>query len=361
MNPMPVQHPTHRPTNRLAHILAAAALAVMSGLAGAQNVGWRSIEVPAGEVLDEPTTVALYYPTAASPRTVPMGPFRVEAAINAEPLEHARGLLLFSHGLGGSEIGQGRIAEALARRGWIVAVLRHPHDNWRDHALIGEGPSRYFVLRPRQASAVLDALLADPAVAPRIAKDAHGPRIGAIGHSAGGYTVLALAGGELDVPRLVHHCADERAEDPIFCASGAQARPAAPSGAPGSLRDARVRAVAALAPVGVPFSDTSLAGISIPVSVYAGRYDTFLVPRFHGERVAKAIPTAQWHLVDEATHFAFMDTPGMPIPSPDGDIGLDRPGFDRAAFQARLAVELDTFFAGALGEGAPRENGGAAN
>jgi hypothetical protein len=43
-----------------------------------------------------------------------------------------------------------------------------------------------------------------------------------------------------------------------------------------------------------------------------------------------------------------MDRPGMPIPTPDGDVAADPPGFDRAALLARLAVELPAFFDKAL-------------
>jgi hypothetical protein len=39
-----------------------------------------------------------------------------------------------------------------------------------------------------------------------------------------------------------------------------------------------------------------------------------------------------------------MDTPTMPIPSPDGDVGANPTGFDREAFLNQLKRELLTFF-----------------
>ena len=334
---------------RPARWIAGAALLLLSALVQAHEVGWRSLKLPAGGALDEETTVALYYPTEAPPRPIQMGPFRVEAAIGAAPIGRYRGLLLFSHGLKGSELGHGRIAEGLARHGWLVAVMRHPHDNWQDDSLSSKGSTAYFNQRPRQASAVLDGLLSDPEIRDRLPTDALGVRVGALGHSAGGYTVLALAGARFDVSRLIRHCTLEAAEDPIFCGAGAE-RPTVGDTAPSSpsRRDPRVRAVAALAAVGAPQSDASLAGIAIPVAVYTPLRDTFLVPRFHGERVAQAIPGALAQPVENASHFAFMDTPSFPIPSPDGGIGFDPPGFDRAAFQRELADQLDGFFAKAL-------------
>jgi predicted dienelactone hydrolase len=75
-------------------------------------------------------------------------------------------------------------------------------------------------------------LLADPQWRAGIAKGADGrPLIGALGHSAGGYTVLALAGGKPVVSRLRRHCETEAVLDPVLCklsraiggASGTQA------------------------------------------------------------------------------------------------------------------------------------------
>jgi predicted dienelactone hydrolase len=195
---------------------------------------------------------------------------------------------------------------------------------------------------------VIDALLSDPDWKERIARDASGARIGALGHSAGGYTVLALAGGSPDLSRLVSHCTDEAAEDPIFCDLGRREKgsPAAPPVSPTStsLVDPRIRAVVALAPLGVVFSARSLAEIRIPVAVYEAESDRFLVPKYHAEWVARNIPNLQMHRVPNAWHFAFIDPPTMAIGSEDGDIAADPSGFDRRAFLDRLAREIPDFF-----------------
>jgi len=338
-------------------------LAALPAPAAAAEVGWRSFTVPSGEGETAPTTVALWYPTAAPARTTAMGPFEVRAAIGAPPEQRAAGLVLLSHGTGGSELGHARLAEALARRGWLVAALRHPRDNWQDASLLARSPARYFEVRPRQASHVLDALLADPAIGPRIATDARGPRIAAIGHSAGGYTVLALAGGRPDAARIPAHCAAHGGEDPLFCAqgrgTGAGQAAGGPGGAPGTgtatpadplpdLADARLRATVALAPVGAVFDEVSLARIRIPVVVHVPALDRWLVPRFHGMRVAAAIPGAVLETVPNAWHFAFLDAPSMPIPSPDGDLRADPPGFDRAAYIAALGPRIADFLEAAM-------------
>lgn len=150
-------------------------------------------------------------------------------------------------------------------------------------------------------------------------------------------------------PCIASHCASDRANDPIFCRTGRADQPAAgadsatlPAAPP--LTDPRVRAVVALAPVGVVFTAQSLTRIRIPVAVYQADRDRWLVPRFHSQWIAGNLPGVTLHRVPNAWHFAFMDRPGISIPTEDGDIQADPPGFDQAAFLKQLSKELPDFF-----------------
>jgi predicted dienelactone hydrolase len=326
-------------------ILLASVLATAH--ASATEAGFRQLLVQNAD--SPPIPVALYYPTQAPARPIAMGPFTVQAAIQGPVDATLRGLIVLSHGRGGTEIGYSRLAEALARHGYLVAALRHPGDNFQDRTGLQTSAARYFTERPQNVSRVIDALLADPEWAARIARDDHGPRIGAVGHSAGGYTVLALAGAQPEPSRTATHCRDHRQEDPILC--GITAREGASQPAPmpiPPLADARVRAVVALAPLGVVFSEQSLEKVRIPTLVYEAELDRFLVPRFHAEWVARYVPGVELRRVPNAWHFAFMDTPSSAIATEDGDLAADPPGFDRAAFLARLGQEMAVFFDQAL-------------
>jgi predicted dienelactone hydrolase len=316
----------------------------------ASEAGWRQITIPSTASNETSITVALYYPTQAPARMIPMGPSTVRVAIQGPPDAKFKGLIVLSHGNRGSELGHSSLAEALAQDGYLVAALRHPGDNWQDGSLLQASPLRYFTERPKHVSRVIDALMQDAAWGERVAKDAHGPRIGAIGHSAGGYTVLALAGGLPELPRISAHCQIQRSDDPIFCGMvqpgqsttvplTATTPPATPL-----LIDNRVRAVVALSPLGVVFSAESLSKIRIPTAIYVAEQDRYLVLRFHAQWISRNLPNAELHSVPNAWHFAFMDTPSMPIPSPDGDVGADPTGFDRQAFLQQLKRELITFF-----------------
>ncbi len=326
-------------------LLAPLVTLLVAAHAHADEAGWMQIRV-AGATPDSPmTTVALYYPTTAAPRATAMGPFALDVAIGGKPNDRVKALILLSHGIGGSELGHSALAQALARGGYLVAALRHPGDNWQDRSLIEKSSERYFDERPRQASRVIDAVLADQGWKDRIPSDGQGPRVGALGHSAGGYTVLALGGARPDLSRIRQHCLAEASADPIFCGIGRSgaAMPPSPAATP-SLEDGRVRAIVAMAPVGVPLTAESLATVRAATMIYEAELDRFVVPRFHAEWIASNLPAPNLHRVPNAWHFAFMNSPSMPIPSPDGDVGADPPGFDRGAFLKELGEEITAFF-----------------
>lgn len=329
--------------------LVAVALLSLAGLASAQNAGLRTLTV-AGDI---PMTVALFYPTAAPARTIPMGPWQAIVAPGAPATQGPlRGLILISHGTGGTELNHHNLATRLASDGYLVAAVRHPGDNWQDRSMITSG--RYFSERPRQLTLVLDALLANPEWGPRIPAE----RISAVGHSAGGYSVLALAGAQAEPQRAAQHCRTVQ-DDPGFCslAKDSSAAPAsgalpafaaeAPAAATArvSVPDRRIRAVVALAPMAVVLTSESLSAITVPVRVMTAEADVVLNGKYHGAYVAASLPRAQSTTVPRAGHFAFMAQSGIPLPSAAGDAASNPPGFDRMAFLPELENQVAGFFA----------------
>lgn len=337
----------------LPFVMALTGIALLHTAAQATEAGFRQLTVAANGTDGKPGHAALYYPTADAARVIPMGPFLQNVAINGVPASQFKGLIVISHGTVSTQIGFATLAQALARSGYLVASVEHVGDTWQDQSLRATA-ARYFAERPRQVSRVIDTVLADPQWRTRIATGADGqPLIGALGHSAGGYTVLALAGGKPVLSRLRQHCKAEAAQDPVLCdlshaiGSGtAQADTAADGQEEPVQADPRMRAVMALAPMGVALSASSLASITVPVAIYAGEKDTFLVPRFHAQWVMQNMrgSNATLNIVPNAGHYAFMNTPTMDLPSPDGSVAADPQGFDRATFLNRLAQESVAFF-----------------
>lgn len=337
--------------------IVTAALLSLAAPACAQHAGYRTFTI-AGDV---PATMALFYPTAVADRVLPMGPWQPVVAPGAPPADAPlKGLILISHGTGGTELNHHNLGTRLAREGYLVAAVRHAGDNWQDRSLVSSG--RYFSERPRQLSRVLDALLASPEWGARIPAD----RIGAVGHSAGGYSVLALAGAQAEPSRAAQHCRTVQ-DDPGFCAlakspsvspsfspagsaaAASQAAPAVGAAAPDaelvSVADRRIRAVVVLAPMAVVLTPESLAAIRVPVRVLVAEKDVVLNTRHHGGHVVAHLPGARASSVAGAGHFAFMAQSTLPLPSAAGDAAANPPGFDRLAFLAELDDLVARFFA----------------
>ncbi|MGN8023699.1 alpha/beta hydrolase family protein [Phyllobacterium sp. 22229] len=323
-------------------------MGLLFGAASAAEAGWRLYEVPPSNINAEKIPVALFYPTQEPMRSIMVGSFTIHATPMAAPEAKTKGLIVISHGTGGSEFGQSSLAEALARDGYLVAALRHPGDNYQDGSLWQKPLGAYFTERPRQVSRLIDALLADPEWKDRIATDAKGPRIGAAGHSAGGYTVVALAGGRVDLSRMGTHCAKDAAQDPISCSMVRDVHHMHTPLVLESTTDPRVRAIVAMAPVGVMFTEQSLKTITVPALIYAAERDRWLPPRFHAAWIGQNLPGATYRIVANAGHFAFMNPASAPIPTLDGDISANPPGFDRAEFLKQLGEEVPAFFDRAL-------------
>ena len=333
--------------------LVTAALLSLAAPARAQHAGYRTLTI-AG---DTPATVALFYPTTVADRVLPMGPWQPVVAPGAPPSDtRLKGLILISHGTGGTELNHHNLGTRLAREGYLVAAVRHAGDNWQDRSLVSSG--RYFSERPRQLSRVLDALLASPEWGSRIPVD----RIGAVGHSAGGYSVLALAGAQAEPSRAAQHCRTVQ-DDPGFCAlakgssvgpsvspaAASQPAPAVGAATPDAERvsvpDRRIRAVVVLAPMAVVLTPESLAAIRVPVRVLVAEKDAVLNTRYHGAYVVAHLPGARATTVAGAGHFAFMAQSTLPLPSAAGDAAANPPGFDRLAFLAELDGQVAGFFA----------------
>ncbi len=97
-------------------------------------------------------------------------------------------LIILAHGASAHGIYDVRHAHALASHGYIVAVLNYGDDRTANAQEINHHAS---FLRPFLTKAVLDSLLESDTFAAHIDTD----NIGISGHSFGGFTALAVAGG----------------------------------------------------------------------------------------------------------------------------------------------------------------------
>ena len=351
--------PQHTRRHGLARTLATALLATLAALpllqptnaqaqVGAQRMTWQLPNAAGTGTTAAPGLI--FYPTAAAASAQQWGPFAVNVAPGAAPTAGRHPLVLISHGTGGNELGHAWLAQALAADGYLVLALRHPGDDYQDRS--GVSRPDYFARRPQQVSQVLDQLLADPRWAALIDRQ----RIAAFGHSAGGHTVLALAGARLDPQRIARHCGAQGVgldQDATVCRLGGfnhqrpavvqPDRPALPA-----VADARIRAVVADAPMTMALDPASFASLPVHVLLQYGERDSILVPRFHFEPLCAVLPTGHCVRSAQAGHFASFQTGTGPLGPPADDPAADPVGFDRLAWQAQAWPRIRSFLASSL-------------
>jgi predicted dienelactone hydrolase len=283
------------------------------------------------------TPILFWYPTAAPERQVRRGPFQDQVAPDAPPADGPFPAVVLSHGAGGSSDGHRDTASFLARNGLVVAGPYHAGNNFQDNS--AEGTVALFHSRPREIGAAIDNMLAQPWLAGRIDPD----RIGAMGFSAGGYSVLVAAGGIARLHLIGEHC---RAH-PDDCIPGIE-HPSKddPSAVVSLPPDRRIRAAVLMATPGTMFGEHDLERVEIPIRLYRAEKDEVVRSPWHVERVRSLLPRApEYVVVEGGGHFAFLSPFPQALVSAVGAPAQDPPGFDRVRYLATLDAEVHQFFA----------------
>lgn len=261
--------------------------------------------------------LALLYPAEGVEATEQFGPYSLEVALNAAPVGGPHPLVVVSHGNAGTPWAYRELAKHLVQSGYIVALPAHTgntrHNNNRANTAAN------LANRPRHITLVIDAAydqLKDHLIADRVA---------VIGHSIGGYTALAVAGGK---PWTGPY---ERKTNPP------QPVPVTP--------DDRVRALVLLAPATAWFRPEALRTVRLPILMITGDRDVN-TPVEHALNVLEGVADRAQvvHKVFAgAAHFSFMSKFPPEMTRPEFHPSQDPPGFDRAAIQAELFAEIGIF------------------
>jgi predicted dienelactone hydrolase len=316
---------------RLKSLLAAGlAILLLHAPAQAGSVGFSTLSVP--DPGNPPLEVGVWYPTTATPQPAHVGLYTQMLALDGAVAGRDLPLVVLSHGHGGEFAGHSDTALALAEAGFVAAAPTHTGDNYRD-----DSQALDIQARTRQLHAVIEYMVAHWA-----AHAVDPSRIGVFGFSAGGFTVLAAAGGEPDLRLVAPHCAAH----PKFydCTLGtSHHQPAAPSAV---VHDSRISAVVAAAPaLGFAFAPAGLRAVTMPVQLWRAADDQILPSPFYVEPVAAALPDKpDLHLVANAGHFDFLAPCPPTLAHISPVICTSRPGFDRAAFHQEFNEKVVAFF-----------------
>jgi predicted dienelactone hydrolase len=311
-----------------------------------------------------PLQTTIWYPTEDSVRAVawyrgpPRAPlFRLGASVLDAPIK-ATGvypLIVLSHGTGGSAAMLGWLGERLAAAGYIVAAVDH-HGNTSVEPNPAAAGFTLWWERVPDVSVVIDRILADSALAPRINRTA----IGVAGFALGGYTALALAGGRTSVETWKAFCrstardphdgfCDPPPEFPGLAEAFAKVRgdstvKASLARESDSFRDVRIRAAYAIAPVGRMFTEASLREIRLPVRIVVGDADHTAPAATNGEYLAARIRGAQFWLVPGAGHYTFIADCEAAGKTTLPQLCHEAPHIDRDAIHRLVAADAERFF-----------------
>ena len=192
-------------------------------------------------------------------------------------------LIVITQGFGATPDTYGYIAQQLASYGYAVASIEHRGTNlakrleYPNTELTSWITPSEFVSRPLDVTHLLDKF--EDLVANNRAwtnrLDLH--RVGVFGYSFGGYSALAIAGAEINFPRLEEECSTEELNPVVSFTFQCQAKYLAPHS--GKLKDPRIKAVFSVYPLTNPiFGKEGMSQIDIPTAIIAGGKDNVSPP-----------------------------------------------------------------------------------
>lgn len=282
-------------------------------------VGYCPVEVT-DSALDLSFPLAVMYPTRVPAKPEFVGGYMLDLAINAPLKEGVFPLVIVSHGKGSSPWVYRTLAHHLASNGFIVGLPEHPFNN-RDNNT-WQGTLQNLEARPRHVQLTVNSLFAHPVFAASLKPE----WVALIGHSMGGYTALALAGG---IPTCFPYESPDQQAHTIKTAT-----------------DHRVKALVLLAPATPWFlAEGSLRHVDVPILLLEAEKDEHTPPE-HGLIVLHRVADQnkiRHRVIKNAGHFSFLSPFPAARTSPAFPPSQDPPGFDRLHFHRELNAEVLAF------------------
>ncbi|MBC7920562.1 MAG: alpha/beta fold hydrolase [Ferruginibacter sp.] len=266
--------------------------------------------------------MAVFYPTNMLGKAEKVGPYILDVSLNALIKTGIFPLIIISHGSGGSQWVYRTLAHYLAGHNFIVGLPEHPFNNRNNNTW--QGTVHNLIARPRHIQVAINGFFDHRNFAFHLKPD----KVALIGHSMGGYTALALAGG---VPTSFPN--------------------ESPSGQPQQITvavDSRIKALVLLAPAAVWFmAEKSLSNVKVPILLLTAEKDEYTFYE-HTQIILDGVPIKEkieHRVIANAGHFSFLSPFPESMTSNTFPPSQDPPGFDRNHFQDKLNEEVFTFLA----------------
>lgn len=251
-------------------------------------------------------------------------------------------LIIFSHGSGSSPLLSLFYTEHLASHGFVVIATEHPNNTMIDRiGLFNDYDADVtdnYVYRPQDIRRTIDYALDILNVEDNLAGMIDAENIAVSGHSFGGYTSFAAAGGQLDFSALQNWCDENQAvrvgdvrdesaltsdnRDVLLTGGVCYLQESAerlaelrgldtvPDGLWDSVGDERISAVLAFAPWNAPiFGETGLANVTVPTLIIVGSNDNTTQPERDARNFYQWVNTNDKMIVElvNGDHSLFID------------------------------------------------------
>ena len=273
----------------------------------AQAAGYTTTKVQA-EHRDQTIPLHIWYPSESTDAEITLGNNAVfnghQVRPDADPLPGAYPLVILSHGSGGNALNIGWIASYLADQGMIVAATNHPGSTSGDSTQL---ETLKVWQRPEDISAILDHFEKTKVagLSPDMGK------VGAVGFSLGGYTVLAAAGARVSKQSYVEYCTANASmfDCAWFADGGVDLNTADQARFNQSNLDPRLTAVVSIDPaLAQAYTSESLNAVDIPVAIVnLGGRETIPAP-LDGTKLMPHLNEGALTYVEGAHHFSFLGT-----------------------------------------------------
>lgn len=294
----------------------------------------------------EGLTLHLWYP-ASEGRIDLIGQnalfYGFHARRDAPPHDSPLPLVLLSHGSGGNSERLGWIAARLAAEGMIVAAVNHPGTTSGDSL-----PERTVMPWERvdDLKAILDLMQDSPpaGLQPDLA------RVGALGFSLGGGSVLLLGGARLSKDAFIDYCRRNAGRDDCgwLAEGGVDLAKIDAARYEQDNRDPRVKAVVAVDPaLSQAMTEASLPRLGATLIVNLGE-GADIPQAMRADHLAERVSGAAYRAIPGAAHFSFLARCswfGVAVIALAGDDNIcsDRGLRDREAVHSDIGREVAAF------------------
>ncbi len=226
----------------------------------------------------------------------------VDLLTGATPKSGKFPVVLLSHGSGGNAANLSWIGSYLAERGMIVVSTNHPGTTSRDSSQL---ETLKIWQRPADFSAILDFLQETPPGNLQPDMD----KVGAVGFSLGGYTVLGLGGATVKKQKYIDYCVQfpKLGDCKWYSSAGVDlSQIDAPKFEQSNL-DKRIKTIVAIDPALAPaYTEESLAGFKLPSLIINLGAQSEITTGINGTQIAGALENATYSNIKDATHFSFL-------------------------------------------------------